>query len=385
MTMQVGDGQADTAHRIASRIRQTIVRERALPLDFDVETAPIPPDIWTDPDPETLEADQAEQRELELDVGALHETWDLGTVNFFTSPRRFLGPLLGRMRLLAAKLSRPILVHQTTVNARVVRSLSVLRNTSIRQDQATRSLGQALVPAVRAQASAIGELDRRLRVVEEATRPTPPLAIDNYSLADRFRGDEATIRERLRRYVRHFESGEPVLELGAGRGEFLELLREAGIPARGVDLDPRMVEHARSKQVSVERRDALEALEEAAPGSLGGVFAAQLVEHMEPAAVVRLVRLAARALAPGGRLVLETPNPETLITFATFYLDPTHVQPYSAELVRWLLEQEGFVDVEIEYSLPADEPVDVGDERLNALLFGYRAYAVSGVRAALEP
>src|SRR6188472_231332 len=123
------------------------------------------------------------------------------------------------------------------------------------------------------------------------------------------RGSTADVRERQRPYVDDFRGAAPVLDVGCGRGEFLGLLREAGIEARGVDADADMVAFARGAGLDVVQADAVAYLEGLDDGSLGGVFAAQLVEHLPPAALLRLLQLAARKLRPGGLLVAETINP----------------------------------------------------------------------------
>lgn len=169
-------------------------------------------------------------------------------------------------------------------------------------------------------------------------------------LERRYRGTEEEIAERLRRYRPWLESlpaGRPVLDLGCGRGEALDLLAELGVPGRGVDANARMVERCRERGLQAEQGDLFAALEAAGEGELGGVVSFHVVEHLPPAAVGRLVHLAWRALAPGGVLILETPNPLSVVVAArSFWLDPTHVRPVHPETLGLLCELAGFAAVE---------------------------------------
>lgn len=161
----------------------------------------------------------------------------------------------------------------------------------------------------------------------------PPM---NQGFEELFRGTEAMITERQRGYVACFTEPGPVLDLGCGRGEFLALLRDAGIDARGVDADPEMVVRSATHGVPVECLDALEYLEKQADGSLGGIFSAQFVEHLVPAEFVRLLRLAREKLRPGGVFVCETVNPHSVRALRMFWLDLTHHQPlYPEALLAW--------------------------------------------------
>ncbi len=183
------------------------------------------------------------------------------------------------------------------------------------------------------------------------------LEIDWARFAEQFRGSEEKIREQQKRYAGRFAgaSGE-VLDIGCGRGEFLEAAKAAGVPARGLDQNQESVALCRSKGLDVEQGDMFAYLESLADGSLGGAYCAQVVEHLPPAGVPRLVKLLSQKLRLGALAAIETPNPECLAIFAThFYLDPTHTRPIPAPLLRFYLEEAGFGQVEIERLTPAVE------------------------------
>jgi len=224
-------------------------------------------------------------------------------------------------------------------------------------------------------------------------------------LERRYRGSEEDVAQRLEVYLPYLRAappGLPVLDLGCGRGEALAVLAAAGIPARGVDANARMVERCREQGLEAAEGDLFAALAAAGEGSLAGVVSFPVVEHLPPAAVDRLVRLAWRALAPGGVLVLETPNPLSVVVVArNFWLDPTHVRPVHPDTLRLLFELAGFAPVEhLELrpfpprerlpeidleAVPASQRsladrVNRLRDRLDELLFGYQDYAVVGTK-----
>jgi SAM-dependent methyltransferase len=186
---------------------------------------------------------------------------------------------------------------------------------------------------------------------------------------DRHRGSPAEIRERQRGYLELFRgAGGPVLDVGCGRGEFLELCREAGLQARGVDTDAAMVARCREAGLEVEQGDALPHLESLPDGSLGGVFCAQVIEHISPDAFIALVRLSHAKLRTGGVLLCETPNPTCLTVFSgAFYLDLTHLKPIHPEAARFVFEAAGLRNVEIRFVNPY--PPEAGLQRLEPLWY----------------
>ena len=255
----------------------------------------------------------------------------------------------------------------------------------------------------------LGELEERLTRVERrrgdgaapvavtvAAQPAASAVPDYFAFESRMRGRTEDIRERQRAYVDDFREAAPVLDLGCGRGEFLGLLREAGVEARGVDADADMVAFARGEGLDVEQGDALAALEALDEGSLGGIFLAQVVEHLPPPQLVRLLELAHAKLRPGGVLVAETINPLSPIALRNYFADLTHAQPLVAETLALLAEQAGFRAVDTRYlnepppderlrevELPPEAEFDPAREalaqnvrRLNDQLFGPLDYAI---------
>ncbi len=241
--------------------------------------------------------------------------------------------------------------------------------------------------------------------------PGPPHAfapsLDAYKYVgfeDRFRGSTDTIRARLATYVAFFDArGLDVLDVGCGRGEFLDLLAANGIGARGIDLNHEMAEGCRARGLHVTEADAVSYLESLADGSLGGIFAAQVVEHLQPGYLLRLLDLAFQKLQPGGRLVLETLNPACWVAFFESYIrDITHVWPLHPDTLQYLTTASGFSRVRVEFRSPVPpqdrlQPVavpagagaviaDLADtcnanvEKINARMFTHMDYAIVAER-----
>ncbi len=185
-------------------------------------------------------------------------------------------------------------------------------------------------------------------------RPAAVPPLDWAMFADRFRGTEEFVRERQRAYVPLFEKHEGVLDIGCGRGEFLELMRESGVPARGIETSSNMVAICRAKGLDAVAADAFQYLPSLPEESLDGVFCAHVVEHLPAERLPSLLLAAAAKLKKGGIIAIETPNPECLAIFAShFYLDPTHVRPVPPPLLAFYLEEAGFGQIEQRRLSPA--------------------------------
>lgn len=207
--------------------------------------------------------------------------------------------------------------------------------------------------------SRVGQVDLFLTEVKRSLpeSPTPerlaalPGALANLypSFEEVMRGSEVVVKERAREYladVAEVDRNHPVLDLGCGRGEWLELLRDSRIDAYGIDVNEQYVKEGRAKGLDVRHADALEHLKGLPEFSLSAITAIHLVEHLDTETLLEVLDLALRALQRGGLLILETPNPENLIVGASsFYLDPTHVHPLPPALLSFLVNARGFDEV----------------------------------------
>ena len=151
----------------------------------------------------------------------------------------------------------------------------------------------------------------------------------------------------------YFAGQSNVLDVGCGRGEFLDLLKQQGISSKGLDLNPEMVEVCRSRGLDATAADARSYLQGLPDESLGGLIAVQVIEHLEPAYLTQMLGLAFDKVRPGGRVVLETINPACWVAFfESFIRDLTHVKPIHPETLQYLLQASGFSNVEIVYRAP---------------------------------
>ena len=231
------------------------------------------------------------------------------------------------------------------------------------------------------QKASMPQLSAAAQPAEHHSPPSTPPPIDWMRFADHFRGPEDDIRERQKHHAARFAGiDHPILDLGCGRGEFLEAARDAGLNARGVDQSAECVAFCRSKGLAVDEADLFVYLESVTDQSLGGIFCSQVVEHLPPERVPVLVRLMAPKLREGGLIAIETPNPECLAIFAThFYIDPTHTRPVPSSLLSFYLNETGFGSIEVETLAPAADAIPALKELPPAVtkaLFGGLDYAI---------
>ena len=214
------------------------------------------------------------------------------------------------------------------------------------------------------------------------SRPAAPLAFDYARFAEAYRGSEERVRGGQRIYVADFKNCGNVLDIGCGRGEFLELMREAGVPSRGIDSSLESIALCREKGLPAEAVDLFDYLHGLGEGELDGIFCAQVVEHLPPERLPEMIRLAASRLERNGVIVIETPNPDCLAIFATyFYLDPTHSRPVPEKLLTFYLSEFGIGNLEVRHleqavdSMPslAELPKDFREA-----FFGGLDYAIIG-------
>ena len=237
-------------------------------------------------------------------------------------------------------------------------------------------------------------LTGRVEQLETATSFRPWYPSERFE--DEFRGSQAELLERYRDLAERLRPHAPVLDFGCGRGEFLLLLDEAGVDARGVELDPALVKSATERSLKVDQGDGIEAMKELDDGSLGALVLIQVIEHLSAQQTLDLVSLAAQKVRPGGKVMVETVNPQSLYVYAhAFYLDPTHVKPVHPSYLSFLFQEAGFESVAIDWRSPTPE-ADVLEEfpeggeyekrlnenvrRLNQLLFAPQDYLVTATR-----
>lgn len=322
--------------------------------------------------------------------------------------------LHAHLRDLAASLVRYSQKLLPTIDARdrVASGLATTRAELILEafDRRQEGLGRRLegLLAQRDRVEALAEEVRALRKTLDGATPPPALAAaaekaaqDSTYVAfeNRFRGEPEEITAKLADYVELFRDREPVVDLGCGRGEFLRLLADAGIDAHGVESNSLQAQSCRENGLDVVEGDLIAFLKLQADGSLGGVFAAQVAEHLPPAVLQTLLREAYRALRPDGMLVLETVNPRSVMgLLEVFNRDLTHEKPLHPETLRFMAAAAGFQEARIGFRtpvepasqlqrIPADDlpagaarALNENVERLNDLLYGPLEYALTARR-----
>ena len=201
--------------------------------------------------------------------------------------------------------------------------------------------------ALRTEFAAALEAERAERTQKSSLPPAVYLALE-----ERLRGPNTDVLSKLGAYSVYAEQvkplGLPAVDLGCGRGELLQIFERAQLPAAGIDSSPTMVQECASKVLTAIQDDALDWLGRQPPASLGLVSAIHVVEHLPPGALWSLLTQAHRVLAPGGLLILETPNPENLqVASYSFWLDPTHRAPLPPPLLENLTQLAGFETQEV--------------------------------------
>jgi SAM-dependent methyltransferase len=208
---------------------------------------------------------------------------------------------------------------------------------------------------------------------------------------EEFRGSQAIIRERLKIYLPliadvPFPRSAQILDIGCGRGEWLDLLQEAGYNTLGLDINAAMLAQCQERGLNVRQGDAYQYLRSLPDDSLGGISGFHIVEHLPFEQLVGLIAEAFRVVQPGGFVLFETPNPQNVLVGSfSFYLDPTHRNPIPMEVMRFLLRYSGFGQVIPVWANASDWPHVVEDselaKRFNALFYGFMDYAVIGLKA----
>jgi SAM-dependent methyltransferase len=280
----------------------------------------------------------------------------------------------------------PLAADQRVFNDSVLKLLDAL---SERADESAAG-GERIGRLARELEERLSRLERRGRAGSSrepatvAVQPTASALPDYFAFESRMRGSVEAIRERQRPYVDVFRQEGPVLDIGCGRGELVGLLTAAGVDARGIDPDADMVAYAQGDGHPVEQADAVSYLDALADGSLGAIFMGQVVEHLPPGVLVRVLELAAGKLRRGGLLVAETINPLSPLALRNYFADLTHAQPLVPETLELLAQQAGFMETEIRFlnepgerlTEPDDPVIAQNVRRLNEVLFGPLDYAL---------
>lgn len=219
-------------------------------------------------------------------------------------------------------------------------------------------------------------------------------ALDKFYLEfeNQFRGDQKTIRQRSIFYAELLKRQKirysiyPILDVGCGRGEFLEILKEYGFSSSGIDMNKDMVKEAKRKGLDASYSDAVTHLKKGGFRKYGAITGFHIIEHIPFEELITMFRAAYRSLHKNGIVVFETPNPENIsVGSCNFYIDPSHLNPLPPALVEYTLKSVGFAEVEILYRNEANPKrkhyKDPMLEELSNRLYGPLDYAVVGYKS----
>jgi 2-polyprenyl-3-methyl-5-hydroxy-6-metoxy-1,4-benzoquinol methylase len=230
-------------------------------------------------------------------------------------------------------------------------------------------LRELVITAARRNDALIAALDQKIESVavrvRDAVNPVVPASSSDVlyrRVEDALRGPEAHVRADVAHYVRLAADHAPALDVGCGRGEFLSACREAGVEARGVDTNERSVSDLQQRGLAASLAAIPECFSALANDSLGSVLAMHVVEHLPVDALFALFRESSRVLRPGGLLMIETPNAESILMGASeFWRDPTHIAPRHAAALTVLAREHGFAidEVRAVHELPEGTKIPI--------------------------
>ena len=424
---------------IMSKIRENIRMRQAAG-----ELSPVPDSVIITPSKNCPAGESGDS--IQRDLSYINSNWDIHNNSYFISSHHpHIGKFLVKGRqLVHGEVRRyvdPMISHQTEFNASTVRIITQAsqRYAELNQHQqeletafssfkleSDKKIDDSITAAKNELNSKIELTIKKLftqidedihaqallaHVLEErvqqglAQKSAPPKSTakenTNYFLfEERFRGSREDIKQRQLAFLPYFEKCSRVLDIGCGRGEFLEILKNHNIGGIGVDSDLDMVAYCRSHQLEVEPSDAIAYLETLEDKSLDGIFIDQVVEHLEPDYLIRLLALCHQKMKFGYHIVVETVNPLSFLSFVNFYLDLTHKRPVHPETLQYLLSASGFRECEKKFFSPVSdegrlkkitntskldkagqkdiEEYNLNIDKLNMILFGAQDYAVIG-------
>lgn len=238
---------------------------------------------------------------------------------------------------------QPLLERQTMFNTNVLFALSTVERV-LDENEIYKSMILHMEEEIK-------ELKEKYLKLEENLVKRPWVYkndgdIDYFAFENRFRGSEENVREIQKEFINYFQHRQDiVLDIGCGRGEFLDILSYNTIPGKGVDVYGPFVQYCKEKGHNVEQADALEFLATVPDNSLGGIMMSHVVEHLEPKYVIELIAIAKTKLKEGACFIMQTPNPQALFTYLDFFVDITHIKPVHFEALKFLFEQAGYTKI----------------------------------------
>lgn len=332
----------------------------------------------------------SEEDNFRYDLDTLNRVWNINLEREILSRNKLFSFVKKVIRKLTRWYITPMMQDQITFNSYAVRSINNLNKQMEKQNERLEKLLDKKAEEIKV---LLSEKEVRIKKLEEIEKEND-FDMDYLAFEDKYRGSEESIQKLQEKFVRLYAGKDNILDIGCGRGEFIKTLLNSGKQyVFGMDINPQMVEKCKKDGLSVELRDGVSYLYDNDNLNLGGIFSSQVIEHLKPSQIVKLIKGAYKNLQEGSPLILETINPMALVTQTMAYtLDLTHRQYVHPFTIEMLLKEHGFKKVEFIYSSPVDieapvlkdndmdpkelEKYNEKIRRMHEMLFGYQDYAV---------
>ena len=355
-----------------------------------------------------------EDCDINQDLEQIKLNWDIENNSYYISSHH---PIVGKVLTMGRELIHnevqryvdPTIEKQIEFNRSTARILSKLdtridqtKDIRIETENRIRTIIAAMNEDIENKAWLASILEKRIDIGRAKLDPSwkGQTGLEDYFIfEEQFRGSRADTKQKQSVFLHYFDQCKSVLDIGCGRGEFLEMLKERNINVHGVDVDQDMVEYCKSKGLDVEKIDAVSYLERIDANSLEGIFIDQVVEHLEPDYLVKMLCLCYRKLKNDHYMIVETVNPLSFVSFANFYSDMSHKKPIHPETMKFLFRISGFREIDAKFLSPISddarlrrlelrwrsetekkmiETYNYNIDMLNSILFGAQDYAVIG-------
>jgi 2-polyprenyl-3-methyl-5-hydroxy-6-metoxy-1,4-benzoquinol methylase len=315
----------------------------------------------------------------ELDY--INSSWDIQNKGFsISSHRPILGKFLVKVReLILGEIRRyvdPMIWRQKEFNSRIAK---ILNTTTKRLDRISPQIEDEIAQSE----------------LKKAGAP------DCFTLEERFRESREDTKKKQSEFMKYFKSCANVLDIGCGRCEFLELLKEQGIGGRGVAMDEDKTKYCMILDLNVKKMDVISYLNLLEDESLDGVFIDRVVEHLDTGYLINMIRLCFTKMTFGAYIIIETANPLSLVSLSNFYIDVNNKKLIHPDTLKFLIESVGFREPFVQFRTPAAENRELelidtngldekersfakvfnqNAEMLNSIIYGPQEYAVIGMK-----
>ena len=296
---------------------------------------------------------------IKRDLEYINSNWNIQNNGYLISSHR---PAVGKFlikgrelvhgevkRYVNPMMQKQILFNESTLNIlnNVANNISFLGNKIKQIESNTVNILNNVADDISFLDNKIEQIESNIDLSEDKN-----LKINYFIFEEKFRGSRDEIKQRQFKYLDYFKDCKNVIDIGCGRGEFLELLKENSINAQGLDIDVNMIEFCQSKELRVNMMDAISFLEQVENNSLDGIFINQVVQHLEPGYLIKMLNLCYQKLMSDYFIIIETVNPLSFVSFVNFYIDLSHTRPLHPETMRFLLEIAGFREIELKFYSP---------------------------------